>query len=250
MKRNEPAGRVALITGGATGIGRAIVRRLARDGFAVVINYNTSKKEACTLAKELDGEKQTHSIFRADISKSGQVKGLLRHIQRKFGRLDIVINNAGVNQIKTLEESSLADFDRVLNVNTRGAVLVTKHLLPLLKKSSAARIIFITSTNPFRGSPNKAAYTTSKAALLGLSRSLSIELAPNVLVNAVAPGYIDTDMFHRFQSEPLVSRIKKIPLARLGKPEDVANVVSFLCSEDSDYITGQCIHVNGGAYFG
>lgn len=129
-------------------------------------------------------------------------------------------------------------------------MLVTKYALPLITRSPSASLVFISTINVFRGSPEKLAYMTSKAGLIGLARSLAVDLAPQVRSNVIVPGSIDTEMFRRLKSEPIAKRIKKIPMARIGDPDEVASVAAFLCSKDSSYITGQCIHVNGGAFFG
>ena len=140
------------------------------------------------------------------------------------------------------------EVDHIFNTNFKGAFLITKHALPHLQKSKDARIIFLASTNSFTGSPKRAIYAASKSSLLGLTKTLALELAPNILVNAVVPGYIETRMLIQYSSKPRNEKLKAIPLNRFGKPEDVANAVAFLCSKDSSYITGQCLHVNGG-YF-
>ncbi|MFA9262381.1 MAG: SDR family NAD(P)-dependent oxidoreductase [Undibacterium sp.] len=241
--------KVAMVTGGATGIGRATIERLARDGFAVAINYLESEAAAKELVQLLEQQSCVASAFRADITQEDEVKRLFEDIFTRFGRLDVVVSNAGINQTASVEEIDMAAFDAVLDVNLRGAVHIAKYAVPLLRQSGTGRMVFISSTNPFMGSPKRVAYTASKAALLGLSRSLALELAPDILVNAVVPGYIDTQMFRKFSSEPEGERVKKILLGRIGRPEEVANVVSFLCSEDSSYVTGQHLHVNGGVFF-
>lgn len=242
--------KTALVTGGAEGIGRAVVLRLAEDGYAVVVNYKDAKtrRQAVALGAELKKKKREHLIFRADITKENEVKALFAKIKDKYGLLGALVNNAGINQTESFELLNFNNFDKIIDTNLRGAMLVTKYSLPLLKKSSAPRIIFISSVNSFIGSPHRASYVVSKSGIVGLTRALAVELAPKILVNAVVPGYIDTNMFWKFSRGPLKEKIKRIPLQRLGKPEEVASVVSFLCSHDAPYITGQSIHVNGGLY--
>jgi len=251
MPKNSQNNRTALITGAATGIGRATVLRLARDGFRVVVNYKDSQtqKEVFSLAKILRQKDVEYLVIKADISKQERVKKMMDKIIKEFKSLDVVINNAGINQTQPFERLNLKDFDKVLETNLRGAILVTKYALPYLKKSPHPRIIFISSLNSFTGSPKRPAYVVSKSGILGITKALALELAPKILVNAVAPGYINTEMLKKFSSEPLNKKVKKIPLKRFGEPEEVANVISFLCSEDASYITGQCIHVNGGLFF-
>lgn len=238
--------KVALVTGSARGIGRAIILQLARDGFDVVLNYKDSKSEARSVSEIFRLNKIKHLVVRADISKEEDVKKLFRQIINKFGKLDILINNAGVNQIQSFRNLKIKDFQKICDVNLIGAMLVTKYALPLLDRSDDPRIIFIGSPNAFIGSVNKIAYNTSKAALIGLVKSLALELAPKILVNAVIPGYINTSLMKNFSIKSNSARIKRIPLRRIGLPEDIAGVVSFLVSRGASYIHGQSIHVNGG----
>lgn len=242
--------KIALVTGGAVGIGRAAVLRLAQDGFSIVVNYRSSKREADSLRRELDTIGVENLFVQADISNERSIKRMIAAIDNAFGRIDAIVHNAGINTPEGIRQVSVKDFDSVLGTNLRGPMLVTKHALPLLMKSSFPSLVFISTINVFRGSPEKLAYMASKAGLIGLARSLAVDLAPRVRANVIVPGSIDTEMFRRLKSEPIVKRIKKIPLARIGDPKEVASVVAFLCSEDSSYITGQCIHVNGGAFFG
>ena len=188
-------------------------------------------------------------LVRADVAHESEVREMIRLINAKYGRIDLVINNAGANKTHSISAFNLKDFQNIMNVNLLGSIFVTKYALPLLKRAEDPRIIFVGSMNYFVGSPYRTAYNISKSGLIGLTRSLATELAPKICVNAVIPGYINTEMLKKFSIESPKKRIQKILLGRLGKPDDVANVVSFLCSKDSSYITGQCIHVNGGAYF-
>lgn len=251
ISRHKHYIKTALVTGGVEGIGRAVVLRLVDDGFRIAINYKDAKTKnyAELLAENLRKKNADFMIIKADISQEKQVREMMRIIKNRFGGLDVVVNNAGINQTEIFAKLDLRRFNDVLQTNLFGSVLVTKHALPLLKKSNDPRIIFISSVNSFIGSPHRAAYIVSKSGILGLSRALAAELAPKILVNTVVPGYIDTKMFHKFSRGPVGEKIKKIPLGRIGRPEEVASVVSFLCSQDASYITGQCIHVNGGLYF-
>lgn len=240
--------RTALVTGSSQGIGRAIVLRLADEGYNVVINYKKSRQEAVKLARLLDTKQKPYLVVEADITSKKQVKNMISKIIKKFQGLDIVVNNAGINQNTPFEKIKEEEFDNILNTNFKGAFFVTKYALPYLQKSKDARIIFLSSTNSFTGSPSRAIYSASKSSLLGLTKTLALELAPNILVNAIVPGYIETKMLMQYSSKPRREKLKGIPLKRFGKPEDIANAVAFLCSKDSSYITGQCLHVNGG-YF-
>jgi len=242
----KPA-RVALVTGAAVGIGRAIAERLSRDGYFVLAHYHRSKKDAEKLVCELGADRVR--TYAADLGSEAGVRKLIAALKRDVGHIDVVVNNAAWNQTQTVRKLSARDFDTMMAVNVRSAALVTHFALPLLEKSKDARIILMSSINAFKGSPDKVAYVVSKAALLGLTHALALELAPRILVNAIAPGSIDTAMFQKFKTEPTEERVKKIPLKRIGTPEDIAGVVSFLASPDSSYLTGECIHVNGGVYF-
>ncbi len=240
--------KVALITGSSRGIGKAIVLRLADDGFRVVINYNKSKVEAFKIAETLKKRKKEFIIVKADVSKEAEVKKMIGIVINKFKSIDVIVNNAGINQNQKLENLKIKDFNKIIDTNLKGNVLVTKYSLPFLKRSKYSRIIFISSTNSFIGSPRKIAYTISKSAILGLAKSLALDLAPKILVNTIVPGYINTEMFRKFDTKTNEHRINQIPIRRLGKPEEVASLVSFLCSSDASYITGQCFHVNGGVF--
>ncbi len=241
--------KTALITGGVTGIGRAAVLRLSDDGFRVIINYKGSENiEDIHFLNEILKRKDKEYLFiKADITKEIEIKNMINKVIKKFKRLDVLVNNAGINQTQSFQKLKLKDFDKILETNLRGAVLVTKYALPLLRKSKEPKIIFISSINSFLGSISRSSYIVSKSGILGLTKALALELAPKILVNTIVPGYINTQML-KFGREPLNKKIKRIPLKRLGKSEEVAGLVSFLCSSDSSYITGQSIHINGGLF--
>lgn len=242
--------KTVLISGAATGIGRATAMRLARDGFFVCLDYKneSSSKELKSLKKELDSISAKYLPIKADITLDTDVKKMVSLIKKERGALDALINNAAISKIQSIAKFQLDEWDEVLRTNLTSAALLTKECLPLLKKTKTPRIIFIGSMGFFKGSAGRLAYTVSKGGVLGLCRSLAHELAPKFLVNAIIPGYINTDMLHKFRVEPTDSQLKRILLKRYGEPEDVAGAVSFLCSKDASYITGQSIHINGGAY--
>jgi len=242
--------KVAFISGGTGGIGQAIAKRLAKDGFNLIINHKNSKtkKEAILLARKITKLGSTAFIIEADISKEDEVKRIAATIKKRFGSLNLLIHNAGVNKNHTLKTLNAWDFDAIMNTNLKGGVMLAHHLLPLIAKKNSG-IIFISSMNAFTGSPGRTAYVTSKSALIGLTRALALELAPSIRVNTIVPGYVNTAMFKRFSSKTPTEKIKNIPLKRLGTPDDVAGITSFLASKDSSYVTGQCMHVNGGAFF-
>jgi 3-oxoacyl-[acyl-carrier protein] reductase len=239
--------KIALVTGGSRGIGRAIAEKLARDGFAVVLNYNKSRKLAMSITRKLQRQGCVCVPIKADVTNEKEVERMVRKVLRQFKRIDVLVNNAGINKMQSFKGMEREDYDKLMDTNLRGSIIVTKKTLPFLKKQVGAKIIFITSANAFIGSWRRPAYVISKAGLIGLIRALALELAPNILVNGIAPGYIKTRMTH-FSPKELREKLKKIPLRRLGKPEEVAALVSFLASSQNTYITGQIIHINGGLF--
>jgi len=240
--------KTALVTGGSRGIGRAIVLRLADDGFRVIVNYNKSKKEVLELAKTLKLKNQDFLVIRADISKEKEVKKMLETVKKEVGFLDVLVNNAGIIATQPFCDLKLNSFDKIIQTNLRGNILVAKYALPFLKKSTGSKIIFILSSSAFVGSSSQFAYVVSKAGLIGAVRALALELASsNILVNGVVPGYINTQMASLVKKQ-MKAGLKKIPLSRIGEPQEVADLVAFLASSKNSYITGQCIHINGARF--
>lgn len=244
--------KTALVTGASQGIGAAIARELAANDFAVVINYNKSRGMALDLERELKEKGACCMAIKADVSDKREVTAMVKSIDKRFGSLDVIVNNAGIiynYADQTLENLKIRELYNAVNVNLYGSILTTKFCLPLLKRSKNSKIIFITSSLAFIGSRRRFAYVVSKSSVLGIVRALALELAPRgILVNAIVPGYIKTRM-SQFSKKELQEKLKKIPLKRLGDPEEVAALVSFLASPRNTYITGQCIHLNGGLYF-
>lgn len=235
--------KTALVTGSSRGIGRAIALQLARDGMNIVVNYSKDKKGAEETVNEIKKlDKDAISVV-ADVSQPNQVKALIKAAASKFGGIDVLVNNAGINNKIGIEELEVDEWKKVMDVNINGAFYCSKEALPHLKQSKGC-IINISSMAAFKGSMKNAHYGTSKAALVGLTKSLAKELAKfDVRVNAVAPGYVMTDLM---KDRNLKDLAKNVPLGRLAKPEEIANVVSFLASEKASYITGETICVNGG----
>ncbi len=245
------SGHLALVTGGATGIGAATVERLTHDGAAVVCCYNRSRDNAEALAKRLGRDGAAVFTTRMDVSDPESVEGAVRAATNRFGRaIDVLINNAGdVFKTAPLEKMTPALWDTVLGVNLRGAFLCAKACIPGMKAEKWGRIINVTSISARTGGgPGSAHYAASKGGLDALTRSMAIELAPaGITVNGVAPGVIDTPIHQRINTPESLERIRRaIPLARLGDPQEIAAAISFLASDDAAYITGEIIAVNGG----
>ncbi|OIN67860.1 3-oxoacyl-[acyl-carrier-protein] reductase [Exiguobacterium sp. KRL4] len=238
--------KVALVTGASRGIGAAIAKRLAADGFRVVINYagNTQKAEEVVSAIVTSGGEAI--AIQADVADAEQVKGLLKTTLDTYGQLDCVVNNAGITRDGLLMRMKEADFDAVLNTNLKGAFLVTQAATrPLLK--SSGRIINIASVVGITGNPGQANYVAAKAGLIGFTKSVARELASKgVTANAICPGFIETDMTDELTEEQRNQTLVQIPLKRFGQTEDIASLVSFIASDNARYITGQTLAVDGG----
>jgi 3-oxoacyl-[acyl-carrier protein] reductase len=241
------AQKVAIVTGGATGIGEAITRQLVADGFIVVINYNSSAQAAEELVKTLSQQGGKVLAIQANISLFADAEKLVKTTLDTFGRLDVLVNNAGITDDTLMLRMSETQFDRVIQTNLKGVWSTCKASLRALLSSPAGRIINIASVSGMMGNIGQANYAASKAGVIGMSKTLAKELASRkVTVNVVAPGFIETKM-----TAPLSDAIKEtaltmIPLKTFGQPEDIAYMVSFLASSRAQYITGQTLVVDGG----
>lgn len=242
---------IALVTGSAGGIGQAIVKELITEGFFVIAHYFSNTKKTQNFRQKMEKVTSNILFLQADLRIEIEVNQMFQTIREKFKKIDVLINNAAIINSKdeSLETISSEEMHNMINTNFFGSFFVTKKSLILLKKSSRGRVIFINSASSFVGSNREFGYVTSKAANVGVVKALTLELAPwNICVNAVVPASIDTEM-NPFKGEALQRKLNKIPLGRLGKPSEVAYLVSFLSSLKSAYITGQHIHINGGRFF-
>jgi len=243
------AERVAVVTGGSRGIGRAIALRLARDGTKLIITYVKGKESAEQVIKKIETQGGKAWAYQFDVANFDQTQKIFQEILAKFDKIDYLINNAGLVKDNFLLRMKEQDWDRVINVNLKGAFNCIKAVVKSMLKQKFGRIVNITSVVAFMGNIGQANYVASKAGLIGLTKSLARELAPKgITVNAVAPGFIETDMTASLPEKIKENMLKTIPLARFGKPEEVAEAVAFLISDKAAYITGQVIHVNGGMY--
>jgi 3-oxoacyl-[acyl-carrier protein] reductase len=247
MDNRKPVTGVAVITGGAAGIGEAIARRLAADKFAVVI-ADLDRNGAEEIATEISAHGGQAVGRHVDVSAADSVSALFEWLTYDLGRCDVLVNNAGIATTAPVSELPLERWNSTIAVNVTGALLMTQHAIPLMKKGGRGRIVNISSISGVRASAGRIAYGTSKAAIIGLTRQLAIELAPdNITVNSVAPGPVDTATARAVHTElTRQSYLRLIPMKRFGRPEEIAAAVSFLCSEDASYITGHTIPVDGG----
>lgn len=233
--------KVAIVSGGSRGIGASIVETLASSGFDVVLNYRFSTNKANDIASKFSNV----VTFQADVSDHAQVKSLVDFTISKFGRIDLLVNNAGIDFINTLSDTSDSDFDTVLRNNLYSAFYLSKEVSPYMINAKSGLIINISSIWGIVGASCEMAYSVSKAGLDAMTKSLAKELGPsNIRVNSIAPGIIDTDMNSFLSKEELSEIVNDIPLERIGLPSDVANTVLFL--DKNSYITGQVIQVTGG----
>lgn len=244
MKKLE--NKTAVVTGSARGIGKAIAHRLGTEGAKVVISDVLFDLASAT-AEEFRGAGVEALAIRADVTKYDDVASLVEETVTRFGSLDIVVNNAGITRDTLLLRMSEADWDLVLNINLKGAFLMTQAAAKVMIKQRSGRIINISSVVGRMGNAGQANYASSKAGLLGLTKSAAKELASRgITVNAVAPGYIATEMTEKLSDAAKEAFLNNIPLKRPGTPDDIAGVVAFLASEDAAYLTGQVIGVDGG----
>lgn len=245
----------AIVTGGSRGIGKAIVEQLAKEGCSVVFTYFAPTESALKIeeenAKKVEAELNTDNVkvygFVADAASFNAAQETVNFALEKLGGIDILVNNVGITKDNLLLRMSEADFDLVININLKSVFNYTKAVIKNMISQKYGKIVNISSVVGIIGNPGQANYVASKAGIIGLTKSNAKEFASrNINVNAVAPGFIETDMTSKLTEQQREAYLNYVPLKKFGKPEDVAKVVVFLCSEDSDYITGQVIPVDGG----
>lgn len=242
------AGRVALVTGASRGIGRAIALQLGASGAAVVVNYRGSEAAAHEVVGQITAAGGQAIAVQADVSDAAAHEALIKATTDAFGRLDILINNAGITRDTLLLRMKTTDIDDVLNTNLRGVMLLTKSALRPMLKNKWGRIISLSSIIGLTGNAGQANYAASKAGLLGFTKSVALEMASrNITANAICPGFIETDMTAAAMTADFRAKaLERVPLGRLGTPADIANAVVFLASDAAAYITGQTLAVDGG----
>ncbi|GBD94058.1 3-oxoacyl-[acyl-carrier-protein] reductase FabG [bacterium BMS3Abin05] len=245
MKRLS--GKVVVITGAARGIGRAIALRLAGEGANVALVTRSSVDKLAEVAQTIEAANGQALTIQADVSGVDDAKRIISETTEKFGRIDILVNNAGITKDNLLVRLKERDWDDVINVNLKGTFNCLKAAARPMMRQRSGKIINITSVVGIMGNAGQVNYAASKAGIIGLTKSAAKELSAwNITVNAVAPGFVETDMTESLPEDAKNMMLQWIPLKRPGQPADVAGVVAFLCSEDADYITGQIVQVDGG----
>ena len=233
--------KVAIVTGASRGIGRAIAKSLANKDYIVIANYNKSEKEAIELKNEINNI----DIFKADVSKRDEVKSLVEYTLNKYGKIDVLVNNAGIDNEKLFQDITDEDWQNVINTNLYSVFCVTQEVVNNMIHNKSGCIINISSIYAIQGGPCAAIYTASKAGIDGITKSLAKELGPsNIRVNSIAPGCIDTDMNKYLSKEDLDDIKNQTPLQKIGRPEDIAKCVNWLVEDE--FTTGQIISINGG----
>ena len=240
-------GKIALVTGGGTGIGRAIALALAAQGAAVAVVYRTSESSANEVVSQIVADGGRASALRGDVTLGTEVDALVSQVLAEWGSLDIVVNNAGLTRDALLLRMTEADWDAVLDTNLKGAFLMTRAALKPMLKQKRGKIVNITSVIGMIASPGQANYAAAKAGLIGFTRTMAKEVASrHIQVNAVAPGFIETAMTVEIPPERKGDLLRQIPAGRFGRTDEIAGMTAFLCGPSSDYITGQTLVVDGG----
>lgn len=240
-------GKIAVVTGASRGIGKAIAVKLASQGAAVVINYNGSREKAEAVKAEIEAQGGTAYLYQCDVSDYAACETFIQDVIKEHGSLDILVNNAGITRDGLLMKMSEEDFDRVLNTNLKGTFNTIRFATRQMLKQRGGRIINMSSVVGVSGNAGQANYAASKAGVIGLTKAVAREVASRgITVNAIAPGFIQTDMTDVLSDKVKEAMVGQIPLGRFGQTQDIAEAVAFLASEGAGYITGQVLHVDGG----
>ena len=238
--------KVAMITGGTRGIGKAIAKIFSDNGYDLIINYVSDKTDLTKLEEDLKNNNEILFV-RANVGELNSVEEAVKKAIEKFGKIDVLVNNAGITRDNLIMRMKEEEFDEVINTNLKGTFNVTKSVVPYMMKKREGRIVNISSVVGVSGNAGQCNYAASKAGIIGFTKSIAKELASrNILVNAVAPGFIDTDMTECLNDKVKESINNQIPLKRMGTPEEIAKAVYFLASSDNTYITGQVLNIDGG----
>jgi len=241
-------GRTALVTGASRGLGRAIALKLAEDGACVALNYRSGEEQAREVADQIRSCGGTALLFRADVSVKDEARSLIGTVLEQWGHLDVLVNNAGITRDRSMRKLTDDDWTGVINTNLNSVYYCTSAALKPMIERKYGRVVNISSFVGQAGNFGQANYSASKGGVIAFTKSVAIEVAKyNVTVNAIAPGFTETDMLAKVAADVREQILTKIPMGRFGKPEDIARAVAFLCAE-GDYITGQQINVNGGVY--
>jgi 3-oxoacyl-[acyl-carrier protein] reductase len=240
-------GKAALVTGASRGIGREIALELVREGAKVAVNYSGSEAKANEVVDEIKRMGGEAFAVQCNVADGESVQSMVKETISQFGSLDILVNNAGITKDNLLMRMKESEWDDVININLKGVFLCTKAATRQMMKQRSGRIINISSIVGVSGNPGQANYVAAKSGVIGLTKTAAKELAPRgITVNAVAPGFISTDMTDELPEDVRSEMLKQIPLSRMGDPKDIAGVVSFIASDASSYMTGQTLHVDGG----
>jgi len=247
MKLKMEEKQVVFVTGGTRGIGKAIALKYAENGYNIVINYVSDKTNVDEIKKEFSKYGVESLVVKADVSKAEEVDRAVKQAIDKFGKIDVLVNNAGITRDTLLMRMKEENFDKVIEINLKGTFLVTKAVTPYMMKKRNGKIINLSSVVGVTGNAGQSNYSASKAGIIGFTKSIAKELASrNIRANAVAPGFIDTDMTSVLSEDIKANINAQIPMKRMGTAREIANVVYFLGNEESSYITGQVINIDGG----